>query len=182
MQFKSKTKPKNWKNTLLAALAFLPGSVVATGKIARSQEIPSQKAAILPFETVGIGNQSGCAKRALLSITDEVEWRRVWGVHTQGLADAPRLPQVDFTKQSVIALLAGVQPTAKTIQVAQIVRDAREAVVFFLLADEETTWGQPSVIGPSQPFHFAVVDKVATPVRFVDALIGDEGCRKCAGG
>ncbi len=175
---KSRRKPRN---ILLAALALLPCGVAATGKPVRAQEIRPEKAAILPFETVGLGNQSGCSKRALMSVTDEAEWRRVWGVHTQGLLDAPALPKVDFSRQSVIALLAGTQPTAKTIQVAQIVRDAREAVVFFLLADDEITWGQQAVSGPSQPFHFAVVNKLETPVRFVDALLGDD-CRKCAGG
>ena len=175
-------KSKNWKNTLLAALAFLPGGVVATANTARAQESQPQKAAVMPFETVGLGNQSGCAKRAFMSVTDETEWRRVWGVHSQGLSDAPKLPKVDFTRQSVIALLAGAQPTAKTIQVAQIVRNPREAVVFFLLTDEEATWGQQVVAGPSQPFHFAIIDKLETPVRFADALLGDADCRKCAGG
>ena len=179
MLFKSHRKRKN---TLLAALALLPGGVVTTAKTVRAQEIQPQRAAILPYETVGLGSQSGCAKRALMFITDEPEWRRVWGVHSQGTVDASKLPRVDFSKQSVIALLAGTLPTAKSIQVAQIVRDAREAVVFYLVADEETAWGKQAASGPSQPFHFAVIDKLDTPVRFVDALIGDVNCRKCAGG
>lgn len=177
----SKSKPK-WRNTLLAVLAFLPCGMIMVGKAARAQSAQMQKNGILPYETVGIGEQSGCTKRALMLISDETELRRVWGIHTAGDVNAPKVPHVDFSKQSVVALLAGTQPTAKTIQVAQIVRDTREAVIFYLVADQETTWGQQAVSGPSQPFHFAVVDKIDVPVRFVDALIGDVECRKCAGG
>jgi hypothetical protein len=116
-----------------------------------------------------------------MPVADESEWKRVWGVHTSIDSDAPEMPKVNFEKQTVLALLAGKQATTKNIQVAQIVRGPRETVVFYLINEEEPEWGQPLTVGPSQPFHFAVVDKISGPIRFVDALRADADCRTCAG-
>lgn len=72
----------------------------------------------VPFETLGIGSESACTKRALFAINDETEWQRVWGVHTSGIADAQNLPKVDFSRQSVIAVLSGERTDGKSLQIA----------------------------------------------------------------
>ncbi len=93
----------------------------------------------LPFETLAIGTQSGCTRAAKMVITDEAEWRRVWGIHTLGLPEAPAVPNIDFSRQVVVALLVGEQTTANhSIEIAQIVRGPSEYYVFFM-QDQTTT-------------------------------------------
>lgn len=137
---------------------------------------------VVPYETLSIGNESGCTKRALFAISDATEWQRVWGVHTSGLTDAPRLPKVDFSRQTVLALLSGERNDGKALQVMQIVRSPQETVVYYTTA-EEKLWLPVEVAEPeekAQPYTFIVLDKPSTPLRFVDALAASN-CSKCAG-
>ncbi len=143
--------------------------------------------AVVPFETLGVGSESGCAKRALFAINDEAEWQRVWGVHTQNIADAQSLPKVDFLRQTVIAVLSGERSDGKSLQVGQVVRGTQETVVYFLLSDEKSWLGvaetqtkndEPQTV---RPYVFVAVDKVNSPLRFADIYGAQNICSKCAG-
>lgn len=141
---------------------------------------------VVPFETLGIGNESGCTKRALFAINDDAEWRRVWGVHTQGIADAQTLPKIDFSRQSVLAILSGERRDGKSLQIAQIVKGAQETVVYFSTGDEKLWLGVPEETKNGenqkvQPYTFVAVDKINVPVRFLDVFGAQNGCSKCAG-
>ena len=103
-------------------------------------------------------------------ITNEIEWRRVWGIHTAGLADAPAAPAVDFSRQVVLALLMGEQQGAdRSIEIAQIVRGPHETLAYFTL--DGGAMQQSAVTSPatSQPFHFAVIERPASPLRFANS-------------
>ena len=141
----------------------------------------------VPFETLGIGNESSCTKRALFAINDATEWQRVWGVHTSGIADAQSLPKVDFSRQTVIAVLSGERNDGKSLQIAQIVRGPQEAMVYFSTSDEKS-WLDVAEVQTKvdehksvQPYVFVAVDKITTPVRFMDVFAA-QNCStgKCA--
>jgi hypothetical protein len=142
------------------------------------------KIAVVPYETLSIGNESGCKKRALFAISDAVEWQRVWGVHTSGLSEQVRLPKVDFSRQTVLALLSGERSDGKALQVMQIVRSPQETVVYFTTAEEKLWLNvEANTVEPAekaQPYTFIVMDKTSGPLRFVDALAASN-CTKCAG-
>jgi len=145
------------------------------------------KIAVVAYETLSIGNESGCTKRALFAISDAVEWQRVWGVHTSGVSDAPRLPKVDFSRQTVLAILSGERNDGKALQVMQIVRSPQETIVYFTAA-EEKLWLPVDVTNDvanteekTQPYTFILMDKPSTSLRFVDALAAQNSCSKCAG-
>jgi hypothetical protein len=168
---------------LSAALAFAPCGFATTAHSAEADK----SVAVVPFETLGIGNESGCTKRALFVINDETEWQRVWGVHRQGIPDAQPLPKIDFSRQSVIAVLSGERADGKSLQIAQVVRSANETVAYFMISDEKSWLGVPEAEAKTdankkaQPYIFAAVDKITTPLRFADVFGANSSCNKCAG-
>jgi hypothetical protein len=163
---------------LCAALVIAPCGFAMPGQ---ADETPKASAlSVLPYETLGIGNESGATTRALFAINDETEWKRVWGVHTKVMNDAPSLPKVDFARQSVIAVLSGERSDGKSLQIAQIVRAPRETIVYFWLTDDAWRDTLTDKNAPAQPYLFVAIDKSDAPLRFVDAL-RDTSCTKCAG-
>ena len=178
-------KKHNLLNKVLIGAIFTSGmSVSALPALAEAEAASSAtKIAVVPYETLSIGNESGCTKRALFAISDAAEWQRVWGVHTAGFSDAPRLPKVDFSRQTVLAVLSGERTDGKALQVMQIVRSSQETIVYFTAA-EEKLW-QPVAVTDApektQPYTFILIDKPSTSLRFADALAAQSNCSKCAG-
>lgn len=131
----------------------------------------------MSFQTLGIGTQSGCARAAKMLITDAKEWRRVWKVHTANLKPAPPLPNVDWSHQAVIALLGGQERDA-SIQINQIVRAPTAVVVFFdnHSADAGVADADNKKTG-ARSFHFALIEKPQTPLRFQD--LSSPECATC---
>lgn len=181
-----KTPRKSFTQIMFcAALAMVPCGFVAP--VDASQAVETQKSiAVVPFETLGTGDESGCAKRALFAINDEVEWQRVWNVHTSGLAEAQRLPKIDFARQTVLAVLSGERNDGKSLQIAQIVRGPQETIAYFQLSDEKSWLGVAETpvkneeSKTARPYVFVAIDKVITPLRFVDVYAA-QNCSKCAG-
>ena len=185
----SKTLFKSFtKFTICTALALAPCGFSVPVQAALSQADETEKTiAVLPFETLGTGNESGCAKRALFAVNDVAEWQRVWGVHTQGIAEAQSLPKIDFSRQTVIAVLSGERDDEKSLQIAQVVRGPQETVVYFMLSDAKSWLGLDEISVKTQaekaarPYVFVAVDKVTTPLRFADVFAAPSSCSKCAG-
>lgn len=121
----------------------------------------------LPYATLGIGTRSGCARGAKIVVADAAEWRRVWSAHTRGLANPSQLPKVDFAHQVVLVLLNGQAPRGTSIEVAQVVQGPQATLVYYFVNQDAVAPGHQAT---AQPFHFAVIDKPVTPIRFVDAV------------
>lgn len=170
------------RNLLRKILIGLSAAFISNGLVVAEEQntTAAPKIAVIPYETLGIGNQSGCKKRALFAISDAGEWQRVWGIHTSGLEEAPRMPKVDFSRQTVLAILSGERTDGRFLQVSQIVRSPQETVVYFTTGAEES-WLNISVMPKAeesaQPYAFLVIDKPAAPVRFVDPA--QNNCSKC---
>lgn len=173
-------KNRNLLTKIIISLAIALGSSGLA--IAEEPNTSAAKIAVVPYETLSIGNQSGCKKRALFAISDAGEWQRVWGIHTSGLTEAPSIPKVDFSRQSVLAILSGERSDGKFLQIAQIVRSPQETVVYFSTGAEESWLNvsqMPKADELAQPYAFLVIDKPATPLRFVDAFAEQNNCSKC---
>lgn len=194
-------------------LRNLPPTATEVAAQTAVQAATQNAISVMPFETLVSGDSSGCSKRALFAISDETEWKRVWGVHTQGsnvsgvsersanvpgaklqdisaksatapkalvAATVPPLPKVDFSRQTVIAVLSGERRDGKSLQIAQIVRSPHETVAYYLLSDEKGLFA-PAVGETTQPFHFVVIDTPTAPLKFVD-VFSSSNCNKCSGG
>ncbi|HEX8234750.1 MAG TPA: hypothetical protein VF600_02245 [Abditibacteriaceae bacterium] len=141
----------------------------------------------IPFQTLAIGASSGCARPARLLIRDEKEWQRVWGIHALsmnagGIATQPEsqvaLPAIDWSRQAVVALLMGeVSGTADTtsIEIVQVVHTPYDTVIFYRETRPEEAAKTNAI--RVQPVHFALIDKPATPLRFVNLSAPD--CATC---
>ncbi len=118
------------------------------------QDTASARPAIaeMPFQTLGIGTQSGCVRPAKMLITNEREWRRIWAVHTgaamtgaanEAVANStfdktraaasatPELPTVDFARQAVVVLLMGNSAADSWIEINQVVSTPSATVIFY---------------------------------------------------
>lgn len=147
------------------------------------QNTPSMRPTIaeMPFQTLGIGTQSGCVRPAKMLITNEREWRRIWAVHSSAaitgaaatqvagnstfgktkaaVTAAPELPTVDFSRQAVVVLLLGKSPADSWIEINQVVSTPSATVIFF---------GSRSGAGPARTQKEQ--EALATPAATVAAL------------
>lgn len=127
------------------------------------------------FQTLGLGTQSGCTRAAKMLVTTDKEWKRVWTLHTSKLASKPSLPDVDWSRQAVVVLLGGEGRDA-SISINQIVRAPTGIVVFFdnmrRDGDSKSRKG-----GDTRSFHFALIEKPRSPLRFQD--LSNPECATC---
>lgn len=142
---------------LSGALPRLLGAVAQEGRTLKT----------VPFETLGLGTQSGCTRPAKLIVTNEVDWKRVWRVHLSGKVPSRALPAVDFSHQVVLAVLGGRMMPGSDARIGQIVKRKTETQVYYYVQP-----GQGDISGRAsvQPFHFAVIEKPSTPLHWMDAL------------
>ena len=125
-----------------------------------------------PFETIGTGQHSGVAGQEprLLKIDTEEEWREFWSSHQEGVAPKPPPPEVDFSREMVIAAVDQRQPSGGYSYEI----DAIEAVEGAL-----TVWITRLVPGPNcsvpaiitRPFHIV---RTAKSSATTDPVISEE--------
>lgn len=66
----------------------------------------------IDFRTIARGSDSGYQSASQIMVIDNSEqWNDLWQQHTCNTEPPPPVPQVDFTRYSVVAVFAGEQPT-----------------------------------------------------------------------
>jgi hypothetical protein len=66
----------------------------------------------IDFTTIARGSDSGYQSASQIMVIDNSEqWIDLWQQHTSNTEPPPPVPQVDFTRYSVVAVFAGEQPT-----------------------------------------------------------------------
>lgn len=63
------------------------------------------------FTTIARGADSGYQSASQMVIDNSEQWSNLWNQHTYNTEPPPPVPQVDFTRYSVVAVFAGEQPT-----------------------------------------------------------------------
>ncbi|MDZ8069880.1 MAG: protease complex subunit PrcB family protein [Nostoc sp. DedQUE08] len=63
------------------------------------------------FTTIARGSDSGYQSASQMVIDNSERWIDLWQQHTSNAEPPPPVPQVDFTRYSVVAVFAGEQPT-----------------------------------------------------------------------
>lgn len=63
------------------------------------------------FTTIARGSNSGYQSASQMVIDNSERWSNLWQQHTSNTEPPPPVPQVDFTRYSVVAVFAGEKPT-----------------------------------------------------------------------
>ena len=130
----------------------------------------------LDFETLVQGASSQITTKEEAVIENQDVWLGFWEKHKTGDFPSPKgafapssgsLPEVDFTKELVIAVFLGEQPTGGyALGIEEITLRQREAEVEVTV---DVTRPNPRDLVTqvlTQPFHIIKVQKLNTPVRF----------------
>lgn len=65
----------------------------------------------IDFTTIARGTDSGYQSASQMVIDNSERWSNFWQLHTCNTEPPPAVPQVDFTRYSVVAVFAGAKPT-----------------------------------------------------------------------
>jgi PrcB C-terminal len=65
----------------------------------------------IDFTTIARGTDSGYQDTNQMVIENSQQWTNCWQQHTSNAEPPPLVPQVDFTRYSVIAVFFGEKPT-----------------------------------------------------------------------
>ena len=76
-----------------------------------NQEVDKFKMNI-DFTTITQGTDSGYQSASQMVIDNSEQWSNCWQLHTDNAEPPLSLPQVDFTRYSVVAVFAGEKPTS----------------------------------------------------------------------
>jgi PrcB C-terminal len=63
------------------------------------------------FTTIARGSDSGYQSASQMVIDNSERWSNLWQQHTCNTEPPPPVPQVDFTRYSIVAVFAGEKPT-----------------------------------------------------------------------
>jgi hypothetical protein len=121
----------------------------------------------LAWQSVVKENDSGVSTRKNLVIRDAAAWARLWAEHTGGQSPAPALPQVDFSRQMLVAVFAGEFPNAcQRIGVRSVSAGAGKLKVEVDHRDISDIARCLPVV--AHPVHIVAVDRVDAEVEFAD--------------
>lgn len=126
----------------------------------------AQAGAPVVFTPVVTDGTSGVATPRRVVIKDEAAWRRLWAEHTAARDPAPDLPQIDFTRQMLVAVFAGERPGGcHSTAVLRIGADAGKLLVQYEERDiSAVAQCLPIIVRPMQVVASARSD---APVEFV---------------
>src|SRR5687768_12222988 len=88
---------------------------------------------------------------AALVIRDAARWQWFWQLHASGIVPSPPLPEIDFQREIVVALLLGFQRSdGITVQISQAtLAEPADALQITVIKDEQL--GMADMI--TNPFH-----------------------------
>jgi len=91
---------------LYRILTLLPTMIFGVGVISAWAE---QGFAASAFTVLAQGTQSGIERQRFETLRDAAALLKLWKAHTAGVSPAPPVPEVDFSKEMVIAAFAGTR-------------------------------------------------------------------------
>jgi len=120
----------------------------------------------MQFQTVGMGGAfSGHGNSGYYVVDDDESWAQLWKEHTQVVFPQPSLPDMDFSRSTIIAVFMGeCRTTGYGIEVKEIIDTGLLTVVKV----EKTYPGSECAVGMmlTYPYHIVKVDKIEKYVSF----------------
>ena len=115
----------------------------------------------LPMTTIDRGPISGIDRPTQVVVRTAADWAALWQRHESGKA----LPDVDFSREMVLAVAAGSRPTGGwEVDILGVERAADAVVVRYTIRGPQR--GQIAASIVTSPFQFVRVPAVDGPVRF----------------
>ncbi|MFA5141043.1 MAG: protease complex subunit PrcB family protein [Elusimicrobiota bacterium] len=108
------------------------------------------------------GSVSGVKQARAIVVRTPTEWKRLWTEHAAGKT-AP-LPEVDFSKESVVAVFAGERRSGGYRIAVEVLEDPRTDAVTVLYDVRDPAPGGMTISMMTQPFLFRKIAKPAGPV------------------
>lgn len=119
----------------------------------------------IPFQTVAFGEESGVKSWEALVITAQEQWQELWVYHASYSRHPPPPPEIDFSREMVIALFGGIQPEGSLLQIAKVEKRQDRLVVRY--TDGGLSCSKCSLPrGMVQPFHIVRLERTDLPVAF----------------
>jgi hypothetical protein len=122
----------------------------------------------IAFETVASDSHSGVAQPRTVVVKDAAAFGKLWAEHGKYRVPPPDLPQVDFSRQMVLAVFAGALPNGCHAMGITRVGSAGDRIVVEYAERELATFAvctQALV----EPMQMVVVERSDAPVEFVKA-------------
>ena len=91
---------------LYRILALLPAMIFGVGVVAAWD---GQGFAAGAFTVLAQGTQSGIERQRFETLRDAAALRKLWQAHNAGVSPTPPVPDVDFSKEMIIAAFAGTR-------------------------------------------------------------------------
>ena len=154
-----------WKMAVLGVLSIVI-AMILNGYGVSALPGPGEEA-IMEVEIKGEwkGYHCGYTEPARLVIETEVEWKEVWEKVVAFQIPKPKLPEVDFETEMIIAVFMGEQRTGGySIDITRIIKEEEEIVV-----QVEEKYPDPDLLvtmALTQPYHIVVVKSSPLPIRF----------------
>lgn len=147
----------NLSSSLTACLAIvtLLGCTSATG------------ADPLTLRSLGKGGFSGIKEMKQEVIKDKAAWEKLWTEHSKPTRNASPAPEVDFSKEMVIAATLGTKRTGGySVEIVSAEPAGRKLRVTVKQASPPP--GALAIQALTAPFHFAAVPKSDLEVEFIE--------------
>lgn len=120
----------------------------------------------LQIFTISKGAQSGIKQRLLVTVKDKEGWADLWAQHTSRVVPVPMLPEVDFSREMVVAAFMGEKRTGGYD--IEIISATRTAEAVSILFTERAPAPDRFVIQVlTHPYHVVRVARTDLPVTFV---------------
>jgi hypothetical protein len=143
---------------LVSLAALLPAIAAARPSVA-----VGAPAVQMPIETVDQQVYSGLVERRNYIIKDREAWQALWEAVYAFVMIRPPAPEIDFTRDMVIAVAVGEQPTGGyTVEIEQVVAVGDSLQVFI----NEGLPGRDLVVTDAltQPYHIVRLHRVDTAI------------------
>src|SRR6266516_6410732 len=113
-------------------------------------------AAQTAFRTLAWGTSSGIHDAAQVVVRKQAGWTDLWARHTSNQQPAPPLPDVDFTREMVIAVFLGDKPTGGYgVEITRV--DESRKAVFVYVHQTSPAPGDTVIQTITQPHHIIAV-------------------------
>lgn len=138
--------------------------LVMLALVAHADPALAQIGPTVQFVTLASGKTSGVHEPTQLVIREQAAWRALWRRHA-GPTVLP-VPDVDFTREMVVAIFAGESQAPRALSIRRITRESAGLVVSYALGETRPvleTEGLPR----SNAFAIVRLPASPLPVRFV---------------
>lgn len=121
----------------------------------------------IKVRTLQSGSYSGVTESVREVITDAVRWQQLWRSHTSNMRPGPKLPDIDFSKEIVVAVFLGQQASGGYgIEVTKVERFDGKTYIYCSTFVPDDDAG--CITALTQCHHLVVIPRWDGPVTFVE--------------